>query len=47
MQVIPQTIHVPVYVSLAVIVVAVGGAVLVSLWMTRGGRGTPPPQTRA
>lgn len=42
-----QVIHVPVYVSLAVIVVAVGGAVLVSLWMTRGGRGTPPPETRA
>jgi hypothetical protein len=40
-----QVIHVPVYASLAVIVIAVGGAVLVSLWMTRGGRATPPPET--
>jgi tellurite resistance protein TerC len=40
-----QVIHVPVYASLAVIVMAVGGAVLVSLWMTRGGRATPPPET--
>jgi len=38
-----QVIHIPVYVSLSVIVVAVGGAVLVSLWMTRDGLGTPPP----
>ena len=37
-----QVLHVPTYVSLSVIVVAVGGAVLVSLWMTRGGA-TPPP----
>jgi len=36
-----QLIHVPTYVPLSVIVVAVGGAVLVSLWMTRGGT-TPP-----
>jgi tellurite resistance protein TerC len=36
-----KVIHIPVYVSLSVIVVAVGGAVLASLWMTRGG--TPPP----
>jgi tellurite resistance protein TerC len=42
-----QVIHVPVYASLAVIVVAVGGAVLVSLWMTRGGRATPPPKSGA
>ncbi|MCX6373147.1 MAG: hypothetical protein NTX16_08700 [Actinobacteria bacterium] len=37
-----RVIHVPTYVSLSVIVVAVGGAVLVSLWMTRGG--TTPPE---
>ena len=36
-----KVIHIPIYVSLSVIVVAVGGAVLASLWMTRGG--TPPP----
>ena len=43
-----QVVHVPTYVSLSVIVVAVGGAVLVSLWMTRGGRGTPlPPEAGA
>ena len=36
-----RVIHVPTYVSLSVIVVAVGGAVLVSLWMTRGGTTTP------
>jgi len=32
-----KVIHVPIWVSLAVIVAAVGGAILVSLWMTRGG----------
>jgi len=42
-----KVIHIPVYVSLSVIVVAVGGAVLASLWMTRDGRGTPPPETGA
>ena len=36
-----RVIHIPIYLSLIVIVVAVGGAVLVSLWMTRGG--TRPP----
>jgi tellurite resistance protein TerC len=36
-----KVIHVPIWVSLAVIVAAVGSSVLVSLWMTRGG--TPPP----
>jgi tellurite resistance protein TerC len=39
-----KVIHIPIYVSLSVIVVAVGGAVLVSLWMTRGG--TQPPRAR-
>ena len=38
-----RVIHVPTYVSLSVIVVAGGSAVLVSLWMTRGGT-TPPPE---
>jgi len=37
-----NVIHIPIYVSLGVIVVAVGGAILVSLWMTRGGNGTRP-----
>ena len=32
-----QVLHIPVYISLGVIVAAVGGAVLFSLWMTRGG----------
>ena len=36
-----KVIHVPIWVSLAVIVAAVGGAVLVSLWMTRGGTRRP------
>jgi tellurite resistance protein TerC len=40
-----QVLHVPTCVSLSVIVVAVGGAVLVSLWMTRGG--TTPPAAEA
>ena len=31
-----HVVHIPIYVSLGVIVVAVGGAVLVSLWRTRG-----------
>jgi tellurite resistance protein TerC len=39
-----QVLHVPTYVSLSVIVVAVGGAVLVSLWMTRGGTKPPPAE---
>jgi predicted tellurium resistance membrane protein TerC len=39
-----QVLHVPTYVSLSVIVVAVGGAVLVSLWMTRGGTRPPPAE---
>jgi tellurite resistance protein TerC len=38
-----QVIHIPIYVSLGVIVLAVGGAILVSLWMTRGR--TRPPAT--
>jgi len=38
-----QVIHIPIYVSLGVIVLAVGGAILVSLWMTRGR--TQPPAT--
>jgi tellurite resistance protein TerC len=37
-----NVIHIPIYVSLSVIVVAVGGAVLFSLWMTRGGTKPPP-----
>jgi tellurite resistance protein TerC len=39
-----QVLHVPTYVSLSVIVVAVGGAVLVSLWMTRAGTQPPPAE---
>ncbi len=39
-----RVIHIPIYLSLTVIVVAVGGAVLFSLWMTRGG--TKPPSAR-
>jgi len=42
-----KVIHIPIYVSLSVIVVAVGGAVLVSLWMTRGGTQPPPARTDA
>jgi tellurite resistance protein TerC len=42
-----NVIHIPIYVSLAVIVVAVGGAILVSLWMTRGGTQPPPAGTDA
>jgi tellurite resistance protein TerC len=42
-----QVIHIPIYVSLGVIVVAVGGAILVSLWMTRGGTQPPPAGTDA
>jgi tellurite resistance protein TerC len=40
-----EVVHIPIWVSLAVIVVAVGGAVLFSLWRTRGGRqtGQTPP----
>ncbi len=40
-----QVLHIPIWVSLAVIVVAVGGAVLFSLWKTRGASqaGPPPP----
>ncbi len=39
-----QVVHIPIWVSLAVIVAAVGGAVLFSLWKTRGGppAGQPP-----
>ena len=40
-----RVIHIPAYLSLTVIVVAVGGAVLVSLWMTRGGTQPPPAKT--
>lgn len=36
-----NVVHIPTYASLSVIVVAVGGAVLVSLWMTRGGAQPP------
>jgi tellurite resistance protein TerC len=39
-----KVIHIPIYASLGVIVVAVGGAILVSLWMTRGGAPTPPAE---
>jgi hypothetical protein len=42
-----NVIHIPIYVSLTVIVVAVGGAILVSLWMTRGGTQPPPAGTDA
>jgi tellurite resistance protein TerC len=42
-----KVIHIPIYVSLSVIVVAVGGAVLVSLWMTRGGAQPPAARTDA
>lgn len=42
-----KVIHVPVYVSLSVIVAAVGGAVLFSLWMTRNGTQPPPAETDA
>ncbi|MCX6372977.1 MAG: hypothetical protein NTX16_07815 [Actinobacteria bacterium] len=31
-----QVLHIPIWMSLAVIVVAVGAAVLFSLWRTRG-----------
>jgi tellurite resistance protein TerC len=40
-----NVIHIPIYVSLAVIVVAVGGAILISLWMTRGGSQPPAAGT--
>jgi tellurite resistance protein TerC len=39
--------HVPVYVSLAVIAVCVGASIVASLWLTRGGRGEPPPAAEA
>ena len=39
-----RVIHIPIYLSLTVIVFAVGGAVLFSLWMTRGE--TQPPLAR-
>lgn len=42
-----RVIHIPIYLSLTVIVVAVGGAVLFSLWMTRGGTQQPPARTGA
>ena len=42
-----NVIHIPIYVSLGVIVVAVGGAILVSLWMTRGRPQEPPAETGA
>ncbi len=38
-----KVIHIPIWVSLAVIVAAVGAAVLFSLWRTRGGSQAPPP----
>jgi tellurite resistance protein TerC len=38
-----KVIHIPIWMSLAVIVAAVGGAILVSLWMTRGGSQAGPP----
>ena len=41
-----KVIHIPVYVSLSFIVVAVGGAVLFSLWMTRGGAPEEEPSAR-
>ena len=31
-----DVVHVPIYMSLTVIVIAVGGAILASLWLTRG-----------
>lgn len=42
-----RVIHIPIYLSLTVIVVAVGGAVLFSPWMTRGGTQPPPARTNA
>lgn len=42
-----RVIHIPIYLSLTVIVVAVGGAVLFSVWMTRGGTQPPPARTAA
>jgi len=43
-----QVVHIPVWVSLAVIVAAVGGAVLFSLWKTRGGpRAGQPPEAES
>ena len=41
-----QVLHIPVYISLGVIVAAVGGAVLFSLWMTRGGTPEEEPPAR-
>ena len=42
-----RVIHIPIYLSLTVIVVAVGATVLFSLWMTRGGTQPPPARTGA
>ena len=42
-----NVVHIPTYASLSVIVVAVGGAVLVSLWMTRGGAQPPAEEPDA
>jgi tellurite resistance protein TerC len=42
-----NVVHIPIYASLVVIVVSVGGAVLVSLWKTRGGKQPPPAGTDA
>jgi len=41
-----QVLHIPVYISLGVIVAAVGGAVLFSLWMTRSGTQEEDPPAR-
>jgi len=41
-----QVLHIPVYISLGVIVAAVGGAVLFSLWMTRGEAPEEEPPAR-
>ena len=42
-----RVIHIPIYLSLTVIVVAVGATVLFSLWMTRGGTQQQPARTGA
>jgi len=41
-----QILHIPIYISLGVIVAAVGGAVLFSLWMTRSGMQEEDPPAR-
>lgn len=42
-----KVIHIPIWVSLTVIVIAVGGAVLFSLWRTRGASQAGPPPSEA